>query len=877
MNFFIRGVSRPTDYETAYDLDLVGGSDYTLVFRKNTTRSVDILAPAGATVLWMIVESESVKTTPNVVASGNNRTISFTPTRLTDESTGRVLCYDILLLAIIGGTAINRRIRRGIICAPSKPVRADATQILNLDVLSDGDLDYNGVDKSGDVIWIEGNRTKLANGYYVDFTDQLNFEGLVSSDPENPVHVIVSPGSQIWIESRTSDVASFRIGERCQNVYFDFAGDDDIAYGLKAGYGDNQTFQLGHVFSVKTSSSATNASTAMKNITVVGVEIDGYERASSGLRIEGDNTGDNVFSTWAAAGYSYLSGFNFTNFKVDNTWNEAVYINFNQAGSGSSAYSGLSYSNFWRFKGNRSGNESVQVSIMVNSEMHDMFFTDCAFKNNAGHNNLFQLVDNVNFSFYRFGFVGNSSAQVANLLTSTKTNNTHIFSGYISNRSSVSSNFFIRADDHDTLSTVDFRIGNLTIDAPTGSAVPFWLQKSTGGVEFNKLCILNCAIVSNSSTIYGTSGSPSTTNWFGLGLRGAGDVTNYITTNPNAPGFRHYSQKDFRPASLSSPLFRTRNVLESIPHPCYSEDFEGVEYINDIVGCSSGWRLLLGTPAIFISSVDAQDDISVIHGTAFESIGLPSEILVNLNDGGQRLLPVTWDDGSYNSSIAGQYVITGTFNDLPADVTNPNNITASISVTVEEYIPIDLLISFGGDGNGLSAPPTGYPGAIEVWDNTKATSTETYPIYGAIQWEALNTSSNYWGFSDSNTQKAGLNVLTGTNLYANELLRNYWFVDGRYAANRLVGLDPNKTYTLKFAALRTGSGTNRQTTITVNGSSVTKTSNRSGTAGVFTSESEMHVFNGVSPDESGNIDITVNTNGTQFGYLNLLHLIEESP
>src|SRR5690606_28802965 len=104
--------------------------DYTLVFRKNTLRTEQILAPSGAIVTWQIQESESVVTnpeSPTVAASGSGRLLSFTPTRITDAITGRVLSYDIVLTAIVGMNIIERRIRRGIIIAPTEKTVADAT------------------------------------------------------------------------------------------------------------------------------------------------------------------------------------------------------------------------------------------------------------------------------------------------------------------------------------------------------------------------------------------------------------------------------------------------------------------------------------------------------------------------------------------------------------------------------------------------------------------------------------------------------------------------------------------------------------------------------------------------------------------------------
>ena len=95
-----------------------------------------------------------------------------------------------------------------------------------------------------------------------------------------------------------------------------------------------------------------------------------------------------------------------------------------------------------------------------------------------------------------------------------------------------------------------------------------------------------------------------------------------------------------------------------------------------------------------ISNVTNPDPISVAYGTALNSITtLPQSVYVNLSDGEQTSLPVTWSDPSskYDSKTAGDYDLTGTLT-LPADgtVTNSQNITADLKIAVQSETTIQI-------------------------------------------------------------------------------------------------------------------------------------------------------------------------------------------
>ncbi len=84
-----------------------------------------------------------------------------------------------------------------------------------------------------------------------------------------------------------------------------------------------------------------------------------------------------------------------------------------------------------------------------------------------------------------------------------------------------------------------------------------------------------------------------------------------------------------------------------------------------------------------IDSVASLSDITVDFGTGLSLLALPSSINVSAGGSTQGLL-VAWDNGSpaYNANSAGTYYFSGTFNDLPQNISNPDNLKASVYVVV---------------------------------------------------------------------------------------------------------------------------------------------------------------------------------------------------
>jgi hypothetical protein len=82
-----------------------------------------------------------------------------------------------------------------------------------------------------------------------------------------------------------------------------------------------------------------------------------------------------------------------------------------------------------------------------------------------------------------------------------------------------------------------------------------------------------------------------------------------------------------------------------------------------------------------LASIASLDDINVPLGTAFDSLDLPLLIAVTYSDGSTQELAVSFNDEAYNGDSTGVYMIAGAVT-LPPGVTNPNNLSPSVRVTV---------------------------------------------------------------------------------------------------------------------------------------------------------------------------------------------------
>ncbi|WP_372631955.1 Ig-like domain-containing protein [Cohnella sp.] len=128
-------------------------------------------------------------------------------------------------------------------------------------------------------------------------------------------------------------------------------------------------------------------------------------------------------------------------------------------------------------------------------------------------------------------------------------------------------------------------------------------------------------------------------------------------------------------------------------------------------GITASITVVVEDPTVI--SVDALSDIHVPYGTELEDVGLPTTVNVTLSSGDTEQATVTWNGGTpvYTGNQPGKYMFTGTLT-APVGSTNPNGITASITVVVEDptVISVDALsdihVPYGTELEDVGLPPT---------------------------------------------------------------------------------------------------------------------------------------------------------------------------
>lgn len=84
-----------------------------------------------------------------------------------------------------------------------------------------------------------------------------------------------------------------------------------------------------------------------------------------------------------------------------------------------------------------------------------------------------------------------------------------------------------------------------------------------------------------------------------------------------------------------------------------------------------------------IAGVEVFKDMSVEYGTTFKALKLPEKAWVTFEKTrADAQVEIKWSEGKYDGNTAGTYTLEGELVKLPDNVTNPNELKASIQVTV---------------------------------------------------------------------------------------------------------------------------------------------------------------------------------------------------
>lgn len=189
--------------------------------------------------------------------------------------------------------------------------------------------------------------------------------------------------------------------------------------------------------------------------------------------------------------------------------------------------------------------------------------------------------------------------------------------------------------------------------------------------------------------------------------------------------------------------------------------------------------------------------------------------------------------------------------------------------------PFNIILNFGGNTN------TGYPPDVDGTTSIYTTGLDQTPVIfnigGGKSVILNNSATNYFGFTQPGSDfSAGKETLTGSGQYANDVIGSWVFTDGNRSADIIFsGLTTGVSYTFKVGGFRPNSGTARSTHFTIDGTTITRTNNWTGTDNQADNDSQFAIFTGVVPESDTTVTLTVQSNGTTFGYISVVEITEE--
>lgn len=159
-----------------------------------------------------------------------------------------------------------------------------------------------------------------------------------------------------------------------------------------------------------------------------------------------------------------------------------------------------------------------------------------------------------------------------------------------------------------------------------------------------------------------------------------------------------------------------------------------------------------------VSAIAAIPEITVANGTALSDIGLPAQVQITTGNGTTALVDVTWDGGTpaYNAATAGDYIFSGTIT-LPAGITNPNNLMASVKVTVNNPITVTAIAAIPDItvANGTALGDAGLPAQVQITGDDGSTTLVDVTWEGGTPAYNATTAGDYI-FSGTITLPAGI-------------------------------------------------------------------------------------------------------------------------
>ena len=687
------------------------------VFRHGTTYNFDLNVPYNYFCTWAIVEAK----TQIAVNVGSGLAASFTANFTQEAVSGYssleqgVKFYDIIVTAIKNGVSYLRHFRRAIVVYPALFTEAAADLVWNFSSGGMGYKDGGGTDRIGYQIFIKG--TYSGASY-------LGIEDYRSSDPTQPVHILVDPANLVTISS--TNAWCLRINKDCQNLIFDACGDRSLRqYGLKCTISDAGGSQCIMIQPADTASGSTTSS-AGKNITIGGIEVDNGRNGGSGFNVNFDTAGNATinYDNWS------FDRLNVFNMYIHDTTDEGFYIGrFNDALVSGYAKPKVTNMVFCHNIVEESGGDGYQFGIVFNSEIHNNTGIRLNWRNATDHRNLIQLVACSDTYVYRNNLSWNSTeggSTLWNLSSGRGGGDIWFWSNLLNNQFTGSHiNGFINIEENEYSSpSFEMNIYNNTILLNIENSIEVWNKTSSPVVTtyINPLRIVDNAIFNDND--------PDEIAYFNSPNQTYFTISNLFNQTSSSFGFTDFAGGNFRPLNLSAALFGSTTSFTKT-HPCANQDLEGYEFKTSIRGCYSGVTLQMSDGSTTTTSTSTSTTTSTTSTTTSTSTSTTTTT-------------TTTTPGSVNLKVN---IYTGTASGWVATGSTPPT-----SGTTVDYGQM------GTSGIGLRANSNG---TTHRW-NTAGSSGPTTGANTGVFPDAVMTT--YWYCSNSDIGRFELYNHTGTPL-----------------------------------------------------------------------------------------------------------------
>ncbi|MGC5329002.1 Ig-like domain-containing protein, partial [Brevibacillus sp. SYSU BS000544] len=227
-----------------------------------------------------------------------------------------------------------------------------------------------------------------------------------------------------------------------------------------------------------------------------------------------------------------------------------------------------------------------------------------------------------------------------------------------------------------------------------------------------------------------------------LGLPAEVEVTLDDSSKINVDVNWDVASTTYNPATKTAQTFTIAGTLTNLP-----------SNVTNTTNKTASISVTVDAEVVATKDITAVASLPAITGLAngttktVAALGVPAQVEVTLDDSSKINVDVNWDVASttYNpaTKTAQTFTVTGTLTNLPSNVTNTTNKTASISVTVDAEPAKDILsvknptaITGLANGTTKTVAALGLPAEVEV------TLNDSSKINVDVNWDVASTTYN---------------------------------------------------------------------------------------------------------------------------------------